>query len=55
MNSSISKLNRDERSLLTDKNEYCGIKQADKDRESQEIPRHPMAGYRITPVLVFWT
>jgi hypothetical protein len=41
MNSSISKLNRDERSLSTDKKEYYDIKQADKDRESQEIPRHP--------------
>jgi hypothetical protein len=40
MKSSISKLNRDEHSLLTDKKEYYDIKQADKDRESQEIQRH---------------
>ena len=41
MKSSISKLNRDEHPLSTDKKEHYGIKQADKDRESQEIPRHP--------------
>jgi hypothetical protein len=42
MNSSISKLNRDERLSPTDKKEYCDIKQADKGRDSQETPRHPI-------------
>ena len=41
MKSSISKLNRDEHSISTDKKEHYNIKQADKDRESQEIPSHP--------------
>jgi hypothetical protein len=47
MNSSISKLNRDEHSLSTDKKEHHGIKQADKDRDSQETPRHRSTRIRI--------
>jgi hypothetical protein len=41
MKSSISKFNRGEHSMSTKKKEHCDIKQADKDKESQEIPRHP--------------
>jgi hypothetical protein len=41
MKSSISKFNRDEHSMSTEEKEHHDIKQADKDRESQEIPRHP--------------
>jgi hypothetical protein len=41
MKSSISKFNRGEHSMSTKKKEHYGIKQADKDKESQEIPRHP--------------
>jgi hypothetical protein len=39
---SLSKLNRDGRLSPTDKKEHCGIKQADKGRDSQETPRHPI-------------
>jgi hypothetical protein len=39
---SLSKLNRDERLSSTDKKEHCDIKQADKGRDSQETPRHPI-------------
>jgi hypothetical protein len=40
MKSSISKFNRDEHAMSTEKKVYYDIKQADKDKESQEIPRH---------------
>jgi hypothetical protein len=38
--SSISKFNRGEHSKSTKEKEHCDTKQADKDKESQEIPRH---------------
>jgi hypothetical protein len=41
MKSSTSKFNRGEHPMSTKKKEHHDIKQADKDKESQEIPRHP--------------
>jgi hypothetical protein len=38
--SSISKFNRGEHSKSTKEKEHRDTKQADKDKESQEIPRH---------------
>jgi hypothetical protein len=41
MKSSILKFNRGEHPMSTKETEHYDIKQADKDKESQEIPRHP--------------